>query len=116
VLCPACRCEQQLGDEVYARWTRLIGSEIPRRIFTSQGCTQCNNTGFQGRTGIFETVAANDDLRSILTDDMNEHTLRTQLRARGMRSMIHNGISKIEQGVTTPEELLRVVMADDLTT
>jgi type II secretory ATPase GspE/PulE/Tfp pilus assembly ATPase PilB-like protein len=115
ILCPACRREEQLEGEVYERWLRLIGEQFPDRIYTAQGCPRCSNTGFLGRTGIFETVGANDRLRSLLSDEINESRLKQQLQQQGMRTMIYNGIGKIEQGITTPQELLRVVMAEELT-
>jgi type II secretory ATPase GspE/PulE/Tfp pilus assembly ATPase PilB-like protein len=73
------------------------------------GCKRCGNTGYDGRLGVFELLAFNDDLRRAVMARKDERTLAGLARATGMTSMIEDGLAKVRQGVTTVHELLRVV-------
>jgi type II secretory ATPase GspE/PulE/Tfp pilus assembly ATPase PilB-like protein len=64
--------------------------------------------------GIFELVLVSDAVRDLVAGNGAESLLRQHLHAAGMKTLIRNGMEKIEQGVTTPEELLRVVMVEDI--
>jgi type II secretory ATPase GspE/PulE/Tfp pilus assembly ATPase PilB-like protein len=56
----------------------------------------------------------NDVLRDLISTDANEGNMRRHLHDVGMKTLLQNGIEKIEQGITTPNELLRVVMVEDI--
>jgi Type II secretory pathway, ATPase PulE/Tfp pilus assembly pathway, ATPase PilB len=78
------------------------------------GCPECHGLGYKGRVGIFEIVLVNDAIRDLITENATENKIRLYQRSIGMKTLIQNGIDKIEQGITTPEELLRVVMVEDI--
>ncbi len=88
-LCPQCR---RLGPE---GWVAV-------------GCAACNDTGYSGRTGVFELLEADDALRAAVHRGESEAGLRALATAAGMRSMREDGARWIESGDTTPAELLRV--------
>jgi type II secretory ATPase GspE/PulE/Tfp pilus assembly ATPase PilB-like protein len=56
----------------------------------------------------------NDAVRDLITENAAESKVRQYLRTAGMKTLLTNGIEKIEKGLTTPEELLRVVMVEDI--
>ncbi|WP_369326254.1 type II secretion system ATPase GspE [Alcaligenes nematophilus] len=93
-LCPECKRQESLPDGT-TRWVPV-------------GCAQCNNSGFKGRTGIHELFVIDDDIRRIIHDGCNEQAMREAARRRGMRSMREDGQRWVADGVTTPEEILRV--------
>ena len=76
--------------------------------YSAQGCRACNQTGYRGRTGIYEMLAVDDDLRRLIHDRNSEQQLREYAAAHGMRSLRQDGRRWIAQGVTSAEELARV--------
>jgi len=82
-------------------------SAIP--FYKSVGCDQCNHTGYRGRIGIYEVMRVTDKLRRMITSKAPEDQLREAALGAGMISLGEDGLSKVKSGITTPEELLRVV-------
>ena len=78
-------------------------------FYRAVGCDQCNHTGYRGRVGIYEVMAVNDKLRRLIAQRGNEAQLRDAAVDGGMISLGEDGLMKVKAGVTTPEELLRVV-------
>jgi type IV pilus assembly protein PilB len=113
LLCPDCRREREITDEMRARWAVILGDLRIERCFEPVGCTACGQSGFLGRSGIFELVTVNEAVRQLIAEDIAESSLRRQLREHGMRTMLESGVEKVAAGVTTPEELLRVASIDD---
>ncbi|MFP4162458.1 MAG: GspE/PulE family protein [Chitinispirillaceae bacterium] len=113
VLCPECKREQEMSNETKTRWRTLLGSQPLPRSFSAPGCESCKGSGYKGRTGLFELVVVNEKIRSMIADNASESALRSYLSESGFKSLIQDGIAKIEQGITSPEELLRVVLVED---
>jgi type IV pilus assembly protein PilB len=82
-------------------------SAIP--FYKSVGCDQCSHTGYRGRIGIYEVMRVTDKLRRAIASRASEAQIRDAAVAGGMVSLGEDGLSKVKSGVTTPEELLRVV-------
>src|SRR5437762_13938065 len=78
-------------------------------FYRAVGCEQCNHTGYRGRVGIYEIMHVSDKLRRLIAQKGSEATLRDAAMAGGMISLGEDGLLKVKAGVTTPEELLRVV-------
>ncbi len=72
------------------------------------GCTACGQTGYQGRTGIFELLVANEPLRGLIHERAAEAAVREAALAQGMRLMRDDGEQLVARGVTSSEEVLRV--------
>lgn len=83
-------------------------SPIDNRFFSAQGCAACNGTGYRGRTGIYELLVLDDDLRRLIHDRASEQTLREYAAAHGMRSLRDDGMRWAEQGLVSLEEVMRV--------
>jgi type IV pilus assembly protein PilB len=82
-------------------------STIP--FYKSVGCDQCNHTGYRGRIGIYEVMQVTDKLRRLISSRATEDQLRDAALGGGMISLGEDGLAKVKSGITTPEELLRVV-------
>jgi type IV pilus assembly protein PilB len=78
-------------------------------FYKSVGCDQCNHTGYRGRIGIYEVMKVTDKLRRLIASRAPEDQVREAAIAGGMLTLGEDGLSKVKSGVTTPEELLRVV-------
>lgn len=112
VLCPQCKKKEVLPDELKLRWKNILGGVHFDEAYFPVGCSKCGNSGFLGRKGIFEMISVNDEIRNMITEDASESQLKNYLRKRGTRTISLSGIEKIKQGITTPEEFLRVVLVD----
>ena len=77
-------------------------------LYSAQGCAACNRSGYRGRTGIYELLTVDDDLRRLVHDRASEQTLRAHVLSRGMRSLREDGMRWAGQGVISLEEVVRV--------
>lgn len=83
---------------------------VPRMLYRGKGCPACNFTGFLGRVGIFESMNVTESVRKlIISSEFNLDNLRTIARQEGMVTMFEDGLRKVEVGLTTIEEVLRVI-------
>lgn len=78
-------------------------------VTSGKGCSRCNNTGYLGRTGIFELFVMNDEFRQLVISNFKESEVLNLARAGGMKTLIEDGIEKVRSGITTLEELIRVI-------
>jgi type IV pilus assembly protein PilB len=78
-------------------------------FYKSVGCDQCNHTGYRGRIGIYEVMRVTDKLRRLIASRAQEDQVREAAVAGGMVTLGEDGLAKVKSGITTPEELLRVV-------
>jgi general secretion pathway protein E len=77
-------------------------------LYSAQGCPACNRSGYRGRTGIYELLSVDEDLRRLIHDRASEQTLRAHVLAHGMRSLREDGMRWAGQGVISLEEVVRV--------
>jgi general secretion pathway protein E len=99
VICEHCR--EQGGLRLTPR-----GEEV--MTYRGAGCDRCFNTGYSGRMGIFELMELKEDLRRLIMQKADAGQLTLNARSNGMRNLREDGWEKVERGVTTPEELMRV--------
>jgi len=84
--------------------------ELPKRLYRGGGCAADGYTGYQGRIGIYEVLNVSDRIREIInSSDFSLDKLKQVARAEGMRTMFEDGLRKAERGMTTIDEILRVV-------
>jgi type IV pilus assembly protein PilB len=83
---------------------------LPTIIYRGMGCSFCANSGYLGRTGIFEAMIMNDELRYLIASkELNLEKIREIARKYGYRTMFEDALDKISIGITTIEEALRVI-------
>ncbi len=85
--------------------------EDPPTLYAPAGCPECNSLGYKGRTGIFELIPVNDNLRELIHEGAGEHDLELEAR-RLAPSIRQDGRRRVLDGVTSLEELLRVTQED----
>mgnify|MGYP000315472871 CR=1 FL=1 len=81
-------------------------------LYKAVGCRQCRGTGYSGRTGIYELLEANDEIRRLATEQAPTQVLKQAAVRAGMRTLREDGWRKVRRGLTTIEEVLRVTKAD----
>lgn len=84
-------------------------NNIPETIYRGRGCKVCGNSGFLGQIGIFELFPITSEIRELITNNVQEIDLRKKAIANGMVTMFMDGLDKVEKGITTIEEIMRVV-------
>jgi len=107
-LCPSCKEPEPIAQ---SKWDALVGTykmPKPDRIYKPVGCMECRNTGFRGRSGIYEMLTITPALRKLITPETDLAKLTKLARQEGMQPLIINGAEKIAAGLTTIEELMKV--------
>jgi hypothetical protein len=108
-LCNSCR-RQYTPDSETLRALNINESDAARHIFyRAVGCEECNNTGYNGRIAIYEVMRVSDKIRRLIAQNAGEDLIRETAVAAGMLTLGEDGLAKVKAGITTPEELLRVV-------
>ena len=82
-------------------------------FFRGEGCSSCSGTGYRGRTGIYEILPFSREIRETVTANASEEDIRRLAIARGMHTLGQASLEKVREGVTTLEELYRVVGTDE---
>jgi general secretion pathway protein E len=81
-------------------------------FYKAQGCPQCSNGGYSGRTVIHELMVINDDIRSLIIQRVDSGQIKKAAIKAGMKTLRQDGIQKIMQGITTIDELMRATHAE----
>ncbi|HEX3645227.1 MAG TPA: ATPase, T2SS/T4P/T4SS family, partial [Vicinamibacterales bacterium] len=108
-LCVHCRRQYTPPADVLRSLNIAEADAAAIPFYKSVGCDQCNHTGYRGRIGIYEVMKITDKLRRLITIKSTEDQLREAAVAGGMITLGEDGLAKVKSGITTPEELLRVV-------
>jgi general secretion pathway protein E len=88
-----------------------VDAAKPPRIYKARGCAQCNHLGYRGRTGIYELIVIDEELRRLIHGNAGEHELEVHARLSGP-GIRQDGVRNVLAGVTTLEEVLRVTRED----
>ena len=109
VLCPECRVAREATPE-QARLFRTTAGEVPEglRLWGPGGCERCKDTGYRGRTGIYELLTITPSLRDLILKRQDAESIKRAAVAGGMRTMLSDGLGKVRGGVTSLEEVMRV--------
>jgi general secretion pathway protein E len=109
VLCQECR--EPLTADASACALLGVDPARPPRIYKARGCAQCNHLGYRGRTGIYELIVIDEELRRLIHGNAGEHELELHARRSGP-GIRQDGVRNVLAGVTTLEEVLRVTRED----
>ena len=105
---------EQLNQRIFSDLSpelikRHFGDKNVIRVYRGKGCDVCHQTGYTGRVGIFEVLEMNKEIRQAIVDRADAEKIRDLAIKSGMTAMIDDGLKKVAAGVTTIEELLRVI-------
>ncbi|MDB4876668.1 MAG: hypothetical protein JWM41_3114 [Gemmatimonadetes bacterium] len=109
VICPSCKVETTPDKAAYRR-IDVAGLGLSR-VWKGAGCEECRHTGYRGRTGLYELLVMDNDLRLEVQKRRGSEELRTMAVAKGMRTLLDDGVRAARDGVTTIDEVLRVARA-----
>ena len=106
LLCTHCK---EAYEPEEAQWAELRSSrEVAGPIFRADGCEKCLETGYRGRTGIYEFLLLSEAIKGLVLKTSDANQINKVARAEGMASLREDGINKVMEGRTTISEVLRV--------
>ncbi len=105
-ICPHCGQEVETAPEIQEMLAHY-GIKLPAHK-KGMGCNHCRHTGFLGRIGIFELMEITEPLKRLIIKKADAREIKAAAIKEGMCSMLQDGINKVKQGITTPEEVLLV--------
>jgi general secretion pathway protein E len=113
-VCPECKkVVEPLPHELRELGVGLLGSpDEGGKFFVGQGCEKCFQTGYRGRTGIYETMLLNEEIQNMIYKKETAGTIKKVALEAGMQTLRMDGARKVVAGVTTVSEVLRVTQAD----
>lgn len=103
--CPYCSIQAPLSDHERA----FLGDESITYVYRGSGCPRCNNTGYRGRIAIHEILNVDNEIRKMIIRNATiEEITNYAVQKQGMRTLKMSGLILVKQGITTPEELMKV--------
>jgi type IV pilus assembly protein PilB len=111
--CPSCSVSQAPSADVIEKAGGASRLPADAKWITGRGCEECRQSGCKGRIAIHELLPVNDEVRELISRRASEHAIRKAARNAGMRTLLEDGILKAAKGLTTLEDVVRVVAADD---
>jgi len=113
-LCPHCKqaVDVTADSEIAIQWQELVQpwrAPVPAQVYKAQGCEHCRHTGYQGRVGLYEIMPLSNELKKLVAADANLDVLKQQAYREGVQPLRLSGAKRISEGVTTIEEVMRVV-------
>jgi type II secretory ATPase GspE/PulE/Tfp pilus assembly ATPase PilB-like protein len=112
VLCNKCKEPYVPLPEVVARYGLAKPGEEAPQIYRAKGCDACNNIGYKGRLGLFEIMPMDDELRTLIVKHAPADAIKRAAVGLGMRTLQQDGVAKVVAGITSLEEMLRVVFVE----
>lgn len=111
LLCPHCKTETQTSPQALRRAGVPADALDGYKIYKPVGCDQCFNTGYRGRSGIYELLLVDDTIQQVLTRTSEAGEVRRAARNAGMRTLLESGLNAVREGKTSLEEIMRVTLA-----
>lgn len=117
-LCPTCKIKESLKDadkKIVEKILKTLpaNESAPKDWqtfnFKLNGCAKCNHTGYKGRVGVFEGIKTNETIEKLINENPSDREIRKIAKPQGMLTMQQDGIIKVLEGITSLDELARVV-------
>ena len=112
-ICEKCRFSVELDLEELGKnvtptlLKKQFGEQKQVRVYKGKGCPVCHQSGYDGRVGIFEVLVMSPEVKELITSKATSDTIREKAVALGMTTMLEDGLEKVQQGITTIDEVLR---------
>jgi len=115
VICKNCKAVDENPDPESLRKLNISPERLKDHpVYKGTGCSKCQNTGYKGRLGIFEMVELNAEVRELAFSKATTAELRKACRGAGMKPLVEDGVLKIFEGITTPEEVARTAQVEGI--
>ncbi|WP_368783384.1 GspE/PulE family protein, partial [Acinetobacter baumannii] len=108
-ICPHCKESYKPTEEELSE----LGLSGEYTFYRGRGCEHCMGTGYRGRTGIYEVLEVDEEVKKHILKTQDAVELRNFAKSKGFKSMLEDGIRKGLAGITTSEEVVRAVKTED---
>jgi len=112
-LCPHCKEPTEIDPQIWESLTRPWKMSGKGQFYTAVGCEKCRHTGYYGRLGLYEIMIMDQNLRTKITPDSDADAIRREAVKLGMTKLRISGARKVAMGLTTIEEILKIVPPED---
>jgi type IV pilus assembly protein PilB len=110
VLCPHCKVEREMTTEEQKTMQRILGTPLAiHTMFDAKGCDACTASGYKGRIGVFEAIRMDTKVEAAILNDTRESVIREAASHQNIPSMQQDGILKVLAGITSLDEVSRVL-------
>jgi type IV pilus assembly protein PilB len=111
-LCQKCRALHNLPPEAMGDIGFSKEEATSVKVYKPKGCSLCHNTGYKGRTGLFEVLEITEDIKDLILSRAQSYQIKKQAIKQGMITLRRSGLVKIKEGITSVEEVLRETVRD----
>lgn len=112
-ICSVCKTEFEPSRDQLMELNLKPEDVRGTKFFYGEGCDKCNNLGYKGRTGIYELMVMNDDVRDLISKGASTDQLRSYTRSKGVKGLRERGLDALYSGMTTVEEVARETVLEE---
>ncbi len=109
MLCPHCKQQVNTDQQLWQQLTQPWNGTLPEQVYEAVGCDQCRHTGYKGRVGLYEMMPLSHDLKRLVGQGATLDQIRQTAYQEGLQPLRLAGAKRIAEGVTSFEEVMRVV-------
>jgi len=114
VLCPKCKERIEPNKEILDELGVKAKDASKLEIFEGKGCEHCKNTGFRGRTAIYEVLVVTEPIRQLVLQRSSSDQIKKKAISLGMHTLRQDGWAKVKMGITSPSEVIRVTQEEEV--
>lgn len=111
-ICPNCKTEEHVPPQALIRLGFTEEEAHTIKVYKGKGCPACNNKGYKGRIALYEVMPIKEELKELILEGASAGELKKAAIKLGMKTLRMSGLTKIKEGITTIEEVLRVTFGD----
>ncbi len=110
LICEKCKQEMKIKNEKIKIEGVTIGKDVT--AYRGRGCKSCNHTGYSGRTSIYEILVVDEEIKKLIVQKASSDVIKKKAIELGMHTLLQDGWNKVLAGVTTVEEIMRVIQLE----
>jgi type IV pilus assembly protein PilB len=110
-ICLNCKSEYEPTEDILMEVGLSLSDVAGKKFYYGKGCDLCNKTGYKGRTGLYEIMTLNDELRDLIINNASTGILREAAVKNGMKILRENGLELVYNGISTIEEVARETLS-----
>jgi type IV pilus assembly protein PilB len=111
-VCTQCKTEEKIPVQALIKVGFSPEKAETIKCFKGKGCPTCNNSGYKGRIALYEVMPIKDEIRELILEGASASEIKKTAVRLGTKSLRMSGMSKVEEGITSIEEILRVTFGD----
>lgn len=111
-ICTQCKEEDKLSPQALIKVGFSEEEAHSIKCYKGKGCAACNNTGYKGRIALYEVMPISDEIRELILEGASANEIKKTAIRLGMKTLRMSGLTKVKEGITSIEEVLRVTFGD----